>query len=112
MSLDYAILNQLRKSHPAWRLLRWVHTPLVTSLQRVFIVPNVRMIAQADLAEMLEDELFTLRQRLGVKTFPNPVLDYLNDWASTEKGWLRKFYPQGSDEPHFDLTSATKKAIA
>jgi hypothetical protein len=36
----------------------------------------------------------------------------LNDWASDEHGWLRKFYPQGNDEAHFDLTPATEKAIA
>jgi flagellar motility protein MotE (MotC chaperone) len=113
MSLDYATLDLLRQSHPAWRLLRSDHAPLVASfLQRVFIVPNVRVMAQADLAEALEDELFALRERLGADAFPKPALDYLNDWAGTEKGWLRKFYAHGSDEPHFDLTPAIEKAIA
>lgn len=27
-------------------------------------------------------------------------------------GWLRKFYPPGSDEAHFDLTAAAEKALA
>ncbi len=113
MSLDYATLDLLRQSHPAWRLLRSDHAPLVASfLQRVFIAPNVRVMAQADLAEALEDELFALRERLGAEAFPKSALDYLNDWAATEKGWLRKFYAHGSDEPHFDLTPATEKAIA
>jgi hypothetical protein len=113
MSLDYATLDLLRQSHPAWRLLRSDHAPLVASfLQRVFIAPNVRVMAQADLAEVLEDELFALRERLGTEAFPKSALDYLNDWAATEKGWLRKFYAQGSDEPHFDLTPATEKVIA
>ena len=113
MTLDYATLNQLRQSHPAWRLLRADHAPLVASfLQRVFIAPNVRVMTQADLIETLEDELFALRERLGAEAFPKPALDYLNDWTSVEKGWLRKFYRQGSDEPHFDLTPATEKAIA
>jgi len=52
-----------------------------------------------------------LRDRLGADAYPKRALDYLNDWASPEKGWLRKFYRQGSDEPHFDLTPATEKAI-
>ncbi|HUM05517.1 MAG TPA: DUF3375 domain-containing protein [Terriglobales bacterium] len=113
MSLDFSTLDLLRQSHPAWRLLRSDHAPLVASfLYRVFIVPNVRVMAQADLAEALEDELFALRERLGAEAFPKAALDYLNDWASTEKAWLRKFYAQGSDEPHFDLTPATEKAIA
>ncbi len=113
MSLDYATLDLLRQSHPAWRLLRSDHAPLVASfLERVFIAPNVRVMAQADLAEALEDELFALRERLGAEAFPKSALDYLNDWANTEKGWLRKFYAHGSDEPQFDLTPATEKAIA
>ena len=113
MSLDYATLDLLRQSHPAWRLLRSDHAPLVASfLQRVFVAPNVRVLVQADLAEALEDELFALRERLGSEVFPKSALDYLNDWAATEKGWLRKFYAHGSDEPYFDLTPATEKAIA
>ncbi|MDP3482121.1 MAG: DUF3375 domain-containing protein [Sulfuricella sp.] len=112
MSLDYATLDLLRQSHPAWRLLRSDHAPLVASfLQRVFVAPNVRVMAQADLAEALEDELFALRERLGTDAFPKSALDYLNDWAAAEKGWLRKFYAHGSDEPHFDLTPSTEKAI-
>ena len=66
---------------------------------------------QADLAEALEDELFSLRERLGPDVFPKPALDYLNEWAANDKSWLRKFYRQGSDEPHFDLTPATEKAV-
>lgn len=113
MSLDYATLDLLRQSHPAWRLLRSDSAPLVASfLQRVFIAPNVRVMAQSDLAEALEDELFGLRARLGAGIFPKPALDYLNDWATVDHGWLRKFYRQDSDEPHFDLTPATEKAIA
>ncbi|MCB1931668.1 MAG: DUF3375 domain-containing protein [Candidatus Accumulibacter sp.] len=113
MSLDYSTLDLLRQNHPAWRLLRSDHAPLVASfLQRVFIAPNLRVMAQADLAEALEDELFALRDRLGADIFPKSALDYLNDWAANDKGWLRKFYAQGSDEPHFDLTPATEKAIA
>jgi len=113
MSLDYAILDLLRQSHPAWRLLRSDHAPLVASfLHRVFITPNVRVMAQSDLAEALEDELFALRERVGTETFPKPALAYLNDWAANDKGWLRKFYRHSSDEPHFDLTPATEKAIA
>lgn len=112
MTLDYATLVQLRQNHPAWRLLCSDHAPLVVSfLQRVFVTPNVRVIPQANLVEALEDELFMLNERLGEKTFPHSALDYLNDWAGTEKGWLRKFYATGKDEPHYDLTPTVEKAI-
>ncbi len=113
MTLDYATLDSLRTHHPAWRLLRSDHAPLIASfLQRVFVIPNVRMMAAADLAEALEDELYALRQQLGDDAFPRAALNYLNEWAAPEKGWLRKFYLAGTDEPQFDLTPATEKAIS
>lgn len=113
MKLDYATLEILRANHPGWRLLTSPHAPLIAGfLQRVFIAPNVRAIGSADLAEALEDELFSLRERLGPDAFPALGIDYLNTWAAPDKGWLRKFYRQDSDEPHFDLTPATEKAIA
>ncbi len=113
MSLDYQTLDALRQNHPAWRLLASPHAPLMASFfQKVFIEPNIRIIAQADLVEMLEDELFHLRDVLGDEVFPKTAQAYLNDWAAPEKGWLRKFYRQGSDEVQFDLTPATEKALS
>jgi len=113
MPLDYTTLDLLRRNNPAWRLLKSDHAPLVVSFfQRVFVDANVRSISQADLVEALEDDLFALRERLGDDAFPKSGPQYLNDWADNEKGWLRKFYPSGSDEPHFDLTPSTEKAIA
>ena len=113
MILDFATLDTLRNHHPAWRLLRSDHAPLVASfLRRVFVVPNVRVMAAADLAEALEDELYALRLHFGETAFPKPALYYLNDWAAPDKGWLRKFYRPGTDEAQFDLTPSTEKAIA
>src|SRR3989338_6441790 len=113
MPLDFATLDSMRTHHPAWRLLRSDHAPLVASfLHRVFVTPNVRVMATADLAEALEDELYALRLQLGETAFPKAALDYLNDWAAPDKGWLRKFYKPGTDEAQFDLTPATEKAIA
>lgn len=112
MSLDYTTLDALRQNHPAWRLLASPHAPLMASFfQNVFIDKNARVMAQADLAEALEDELFHLRERLGEDKFPKSALDYLNDWAAPDKGWLRKFYRPDSDEIQFDLTPATEKAL-
>ena len=112
MGLDYTTLELLRENHPAWRLLRAHNAPLIGGfLHRVFIKPNSRVLPQADLVEMLEDELFELRERLGPDAYPGTAAGYLNDWAENDKGWLRKFYPVGSDEPCYDLTPATEKAL-
>ncbi len=113
LKLDHATLESLRRSHPAWRLLVAVNAPLMVSfLQRAFVLPNVRSISQPDLLEMLDDELYALREVLGRDAYPKSAQAYLNDWAANDAGWLRKFYPAGSDEPHFDLMPATEKVIA
>ena len=113
MNLDYATLDTLRRRHPAWRLLVADHAPLIASfLQRAFVTPNVRVMAQSALVEALEDSLFGLREQLGEAAFPKAATEYLNDWAAPERGWLRKFYPPGNDEVHFDLTPATERAIS
>lgn len=110
--MNYDILVR-RTQQPAWLLLRSGHAPLVVSfLCRIFIEPNVRSIDAAELTAALEDELFELRERHGEETFPKTAQYYLNDWASPEKGWLRKFYRKGTDEAQFDLTPSTEKAIA
>jgi flagellar motility protein MotE (MotC chaperone) len=113
VSLDFATLANLRRHHPAWKLLLAGNAPLIASfLHRVFIGPNVRIMAQDELVAKLDDELFQLRESLAGEAFPRGAIEYLNDWADNERGWLRKFYPAGSDEPHFDLTPAAEKAVA
>ena len=113
MPLDYDTIEILRANHPAWRLLRSDHAALIVSfLNRAFIESRSRNIPEADLIEALEDQLFQLRERLGQGQFPRLAKEYLNEWVTSEKAWLRKFYPKGNDVPHYDLTPATEKAIA
>lgn len=113
MELDFATVDSLRRNHPAWRLLTAEYAPLLVSfLDRVFVKPNVRGIEQGRLVSLLEDELFRLRETRGAEAFPRDASFYLDDWTQEGKGWLRKYYPVGSDEAHYDLTSGAEKAIA
>lgn len=113
MQFDHDTLDALRRQHPAWRLLQADSVALVASfLHAAFVLPNRRSMSQADLAEALEDTLFAVREQRGEHLYPKAAVEYLNDWAGNDKGWLRKFYPAGSDEPHFDLTPATERGLA
>ena len=114
MDLQYHHLLQLSKTHPAWRLLAAEHAPLIISfLDQVYIKPNVRVMSQADLVSKLDDVLFYLRDDAADSSlFPRDAKNYLDDWAQADKGWLSKFYPESSDEPHFDLTPATEKVMS
>lgn len=112
MNLSYHKINQLFKTHPSLKLLRAAHAPLVLSfLDRVFIQPNVRFMSQDNLVSKLEDTLYQLREIDGDQSYPSSAQVYLDDWAHDEKGWLRKYYLAGSDEPYFDLTPGTEKAL-
>src|SRR5262245_51364674 len=87
------------------------HAPMIFSfLYKTFLQSNVRSIAQPDLVSKLADHLYTLREMAGEDAFPRPAAQYLDEWASDEKGWLRKYYPPGGDEPHYDLTPAAERA--
>ncbi|HXL89807.1 MAG TPA: DUF3375 domain-containing protein [Streptosporangiaceae bacterium] len=100
----------LKGNSPAWRLLSADSAPLVLSfLHRVFVQDNVRAISAAELTSRLEDELYALNEA-GHK-YPKRAKAYLDDWASPEAGWLRKYYPDGTDEPHYDATPAVEKAL-
>jgi hypothetical protein len=110
--MDSRSLEALAQHHPAWRLLRADHAPLVVSfLHRTFIAPNIRTLPQPEIAIRLDDALFHLRRELGDRAFPRSAQAYLDDWASDDHAWLRKYYPPEGDDPHFDITTATEKAI-
>jgi flagellar motility protein MotE (MotC chaperone) len=110
--MDYRTLDTLRHSHPAWRLLTAEHAPLIASfLYASFIKPNKRTLPKQELVSQLDDYLHHLRERAGEGAYPKRPEQYLDDWASDDHGWLRKFYPATEDQPHFDITPATEKAI-
>jgi Protein of unknown function (DUF3375) len=110
--MKYDEIDQLRTYHPAWALLRSNNSALVLSfLGRVFVDRNVGDIAGSDLASELDEELYALKQRLGEDRFPKSALAYLDDWASPDHSWLRKFYPPGSDEARYDVVPAVEKAL-
>jgi hypothetical protein len=111
--MQYEEVAALRAGSPAWRLLRADNAPLILSfLGRVFVDDNVREISASRLISRLDDELYALNERLGDGAYSKSAKAYLDDWAATDAGWLRKFYPPGSDEPHYDATPAVEKAVA
>ncbi|HEX8479558.1 MAG TPA: DUF3375 domain-containing protein [Telluria sp.] len=110
--MEYDQLVSLKKNHPAWRLLSADNGPMIASfLQRSFIVPNIRTIARQQLASQLDDHLYHLHASAGDVMFPKAATAYLDDWAADERGWLRKYYPAGQDEPHYDLAASTETAL-
>lgn len=113
MHLQFADIETLRRDHSGWKLLRADYAPLLLSfLHRAFVASGVRAIEQASLVEMLEDELFSLREIKGEDAYSQSALSYLMQWSHESNGWLRRFYVNASDEPFYDITPDTEKAVA
>ncbi|NTV92511.1 MAG: hypothetical protein HGA72_04305 [Chlorobiaceae bacterium] len=56
MVLYYSNLNLLRQNYPAWsRLLAWHSLMVAGFLRSLFIVPNLRILSQADLVKSFID---------------------------------------------------------
>lgn len=113
MRVNFDEICSLRKHSSAWKLLRADNAPLILSFfGTVFVEENIRAISSTDLVSRLDDELYALNERLGEAAYRKPAKAYLDDWAAPDAGWLRKYYPEGSDEPHFDATPAVEKALS
>ncbi|GAA0247271.1 hypothetical protein GCM10010492_53640 [Saccharothrix mutabilis subsp. mutabilis] len=85
--MTFEDLDLLRRSHPAWRLLRADNAPFVLAfLGRVFIEENTRSISGEELVSRLDDELYLLNNRLGEGTFPKRAKAYLDDWSAPDAG--------------------------
>lgn len=69
--MNHDDLQNLRRMHPAWRLLVADNAPMIISfLHGSFVAPNVRVLAATDLENRLEDFLFHLRGQLGEDAYP------------------------------------------
>jgi hypothetical protein len=111
--MQFDEIDQLRRHSQAWRLLRADNAALVLGfLGRIFVEENVRAITEAELVERLEDELVVLNEQCGEGAFPRRAKAYLDDWSAPDTGYLRRYYPSGSDEVHFDATPVVEKALS
>lgn len=104
-------LTALREQHPAWRLLRAGNATLILSfLGDFFVEGNRGACSGSTLADALDDHLYALNAE-EVK-YPKSPRAYLEDWAANDAGYLRRFYPPGDDEVHYEVTPAFEKAYA
>ncbi|MDY0288648.1 MAG: DUF3375 domain-containing protein [Sphaerochaeta sp.] len=112
MPFDYDDLVKKKKTHPSWRLMTSDNGPLVIAFfDSVFRDGGVRQLGEYELVLKLDDYLYALTDGSEDTPFPRSAGDYLDDWTNAEKGWLRKFYPAGSDIPHYELTPGSEKVL-
>ncbi len=111
--MEHELIELLRDRHPAWRLLRAGNAALILSfIGGHFVEDNNGATASSILIAALDDKLYSLNNDPDHPKHPKAPADYLDDWAADGTGWLRRFYPLGSDEINYDATPAFAKAYA
>ncbi|MCH9730478.1 MAG: DUF3375 domain-containing protein [Actinomycetia bacterium] len=115
--MDYGAIEALRERHPAWRLLRASNSTLILAfLGEFFVEGNRGACSASEVVAALDDHLYSLNVEIvtenGQARFPRDARSYVDDWAATEAGYLRRFYPPGDDEVHYEVTPAFEKAYA
>ncbi len=114
--MEHEAIETLRERHPAWRLLRAANASLIISfLGRFFVEANRGATSAAEVSAALDEDLYALNAVAGdleESRFPKRPQAYLDDWSASEIGYLRRFYPPGDDEVHFEVTPSFEKAYA
>ena len=113
--MEYEAIEALRERHAAWRLLRAGNAGLVLSfLGDYFVDGNRGACPPVSSQRALDDHVYALNADAtaegGEARFPKEPRAYLEDWAATDSGYLRRFYPPGDDEVHYEVLPAFEKA--
>jgi hypothetical protein len=112
LTFNHDHIRYLRQHHPILRLLAAQNLPLIAGfLYQAFVEPNRREIRQAELEVLLDDYLDALRSQESEGAYPRLARQYLDEWTQPALPFLRKYYPEQGDEPVYDLTPATERAI-
>lgn len=110
MKFDYDDLSNLRHYNGTWKLLNAEHAPLILSfLYEAFVKRGVMVAPESELCQILDNVIFQAID--GRKVFTKPADTYLSEWSDESKRWLKRTYRSGSDEPFYDITPASQKAI-
>ena len=104
-------LQSILKSSFSVKLLLSPNAPLILSfLDAEFKQTGRVTIAHGELAYALDDHLQGVRQAQAA-LYPGDAQHYLQQWCDEEHQFLRKYYAVGSDDPVYELTSASERAL-
>ena len=108
--MEYHELKLMLETPPV-KLLRAQNAPLLLAfLHRVFKQEHRVTIPEGQLRTALECELEERRDAEPL-AYPQTASDYLALWCGGGHGFLRRYYGPGSDEPLYELTSGSERAL-
>ncbi|MDB4913704.1 MAG: hypothetical protein JWM95_1348 [Gemmatimonadetes bacterium] len=97
--------------HAAVRLLRGTNASLTLAfLHRAFKEHHTIAVPESSLRARLENFLDESRQARP-EAYPRSAAEYLQDWCGSDQVLLKKLFSDEADEPVFELTAATERAL-
>lgn len=108
--MEYHDINLLLKL-PTLQLLRAQNAPMLLGfLHQTFKSEHKVAIPEGQLRASLSAFLDELRETDPL-AYPKSASDYLADWCNESHGFLRRYYGNDANEPLFELTTGSEKAL-
>jgi hypothetical protein len=108
--MEYHDINLLLKL-PTLQLLRAQNAPMLLGfLHQTFKREHKVAIPEGQLRAALAAFLDHLRERDPL-AYPKSAAEYLADWCDESHGFLRRYYGNDANEPLFELTTGSEKAL-
>ncbi|NJN65975.1 MAG: DUF3375 domain-containing protein [Chloroflexaceae bacterium] len=110
--MNYETIAYLLEREPAIRLLQMRNAAFVIGfLYRAFKQAHRLTVPSAELTEQLEAYQEEIRQ-CHPDLYPQPAKTYLDTWCDDDHQVVRQYYERYGDDPVFELTPGTEKAMA
>ena len=108
--MEYHDINLLLKL-PTLQLLRAQNAPMLLGfLHQTFKREHKVAIPEGQLRAALAAYLDDLREKDPL-AYPKSAAEYLADWYDEAHGFLRRYYGNDANEPLFELTTGSEKAL-
>lgn len=108
--MEYHELKLMLDTPPV-KLLRAQNAPLLLGfLDRVFKQAHRVAVPEGQLRTALESELEERREAEPL-AYAQTATDYLAQWCGDSQRFLRRYFGPGSDEPLYELTSGSERAL-
>ena len=109
--MQYDHFQRTLQDSVALKLLGSQHAPLILSfLHQQFKQQHQLTIFHSLLVERLDDYLAALRE-MGETSHGRTAAQYLSEWCDDKHRYLRKYHVQGQDDPVYELTADTERAL-
>ncbi|MDQ7044294.1 MAG: DUF3375 domain-containing protein [Sulfurimonas sp.] len=108
--MTYEYLKHIKLTNQTLKLLSADNFAFMLSFfHLIFIQKRNFTLVHSEIVQLLDDYLFEINS-IYERAYPKTAKEYLDDFVNDKNGYLRKYHGD-SDEPLYELTPPTSKAL-